>query len=719
MDMKVHDAGDELLANRRSSAPLVSREAFGGFNEAKQARLLQKSALWPAPQWQRLLKAGYNVQRLKMVKSVYDEIALRGALNRGSDYVELIYSFRAGCERWLEEGLSTGVNPQEIEVDRNAPDFAEWIDDFVRSLCGTWVEEQTGKLLRSLGEAATGSDDLKRLLNTMWMMDPDRRLSSMRLWSNDDELAVKEGWPQPVPLWKVRGYTVTPVSEWEIGRFARAEANDQPRSKWFVGRMGEGWAWFNFGPEKLLTYIQAFEEWKGFSGWVLAKPCNSEDAKPCMVFATEEEAVEMAKKVSRRMAPTKGPWEPDGVDARNCLRVGPEVDDPGVDSTVVKERFGLRGLNFGNWVTQAERRNHLRHMNWALFDLAEVLGFEDLRDIGGDGELGVAVGAQGRKKAAAHYVPGFFEVNLTRMNGVGSLGHEYGHHLDHMCSRLLGGASGSREYLSGRVDVQPYEYEFSTEHGSMWIDGEKVRPELAVAMADVMRALKYEKNVKEREMSMLVSRGLKYRRKVTVAIHKGAGGNRLLRTQMRQAWARLKMDDWDEYKPPETQEDERRALIGLFPKAALKAVGGLKGLEVAIASACKWMSKEREALRYGFAFYDSRRTRYLRAAEAMDAESGAENAKAYWATPHEMFARAFSDWLQLELRQNGRKNEYLTRDVAKLYEQRAKEEGEGPVPHLMSYEAEVVQPMFRNLLTLYVTAILSRKAGREEQTHAA
>src|SRR3546814_17945201 len=48
-----------------------------------------------------------------------------------------------------------------------------------------------------------------------------------------------------------------------------------------------------------------------------------------------------------------------------------------------------------------------------------------------DGSLGVAVGARGSGKAAAHYEPGRRVVNVTRMSGAGSLAHAFAHALDH------------------------------------------------------------------------------------------------------------------------------------------------------------------------------------------------------------------------------------------------------------------------------------------------
>jgi hypothetical protein len=106
------------------------------------------------------------------------------------------------------------------------------------------------------------------------------------------------------------------------------------------------------------------------------------------------------------------------------------VDDtPAGSTTVLADRMGMRGLQFGNSVTDDERSHHLRKTAEAMVDLAEVTGLPD-RAISLDGQLGLAFGARGKGRAAAHYEPGTKVINITRKNGVGTLAHEWGHALD-------------------------------------------------------------------------------------------------------------------------------------------------------------------------------------------------------------------------------------------------------------------------------------------------
>lgn len=126
-------------------------------------------------------------------------------------------------------------------------------------------------------------------------------------------------------------------------------------------------------------------------------------------------------------------------------------DSPAGSATVLAQRMGMRGLQFGNSVTDDERAHHLRKTAEAMVDLADVTGLPD-RAMSLDGQLGLAFGARGKGRAAAHYEPGTKVINITRKNGVGTLAHEWGHALDdYVGSRTPRGQSrmrGDPVYLS-------------------------------------------------------------------------------------------------------------------------------------------------------------------------------------------------------------------------------------------------------------------------------
>lgn len=93
--------------------------------------------------------------------------------------------------------------------------------------------------------------------------------------------------------------------------------------------------------------------------------------------------------------------------------------------------FKFRGGEFGNWENQKERQINLNHAYNSFSDIALALGIS-LESVSGNGKLGIAFGSRGHSRAAAHYEPDSDVINLTRMNGAGALGHEWGHFFDHL-----------------------------------------------------------------------------------------------------------------------------------------------------------------------------------------------------------------------------------------------------------------------------------------------
>lgn len=108
------------------------------------------------------------------------------------------------------------------------------------------------------------------------------------------------------------------------------------------------------------------------------------------------------------------------------------------------KQFNLRGGQFGNWNSQDDRQAYLNYAYDGLVDLAAVLdvptSFFAFAREGGE-RMGLAFGARGHAGAAAHYEPELHVINLTKMNGAGSMAHEFGHGMDYWLAYVL------RDYL--------------------------------------------------------------------------------------------------------------------------------------------------------------------------------------------------------------------------------------------------------------------------------
>lgn len=93
------------------------------------------------------------------------------------------------------------------------------------------------------------------------------------------------------------------------------------------------------------------------------------------------------------------------------------------------KEFGFRGVEFGNWASQAERQLHLNKCYDALKDMADLMGVSPMA-LSLGGKLGFAFGARGHSKALAHYEPGSNVINLTKRRGAGCVAHEWFHAMD-------------------------------------------------------------------------------------------------------------------------------------------------------------------------------------------------------------------------------------------------------------------------------------------------
>lgn len=109
---------------------------------------------------------------------------------------------------------------------------------------------------------------------------------------------------------------------------------------------------------------------------------------------------------------------------------------------------GLKGVQFGNWLTAEDRYNYLLCAHACLYDMNKVLKFKQ-SNMGLSETLAVTFGSRGVPKALAHFEGDRMIINLSRYKradriskalnkeqlfiqtgGAGSFGHEYGHFLD-------------------------------------------------------------------------------------------------------------------------------------------------------------------------------------------------------------------------------------------------------------------------------------------------
>jgi Large polyvalent protein-associated domain 1 len=158
-------------------------------------------------------------------------------------------------------------------------------------------------------------------------------------------------------------------------------------------------------------------------------------------------------------------WRKEGI--RNFSKAGKTrlmvTDDP----FTLSKKFGLKGIEFGRWVTNEDRVNFLDVMNRSLVSLAAALKLSN-HHIGLSLTTGLAFGARGSGPALAHYEPGTGMINLTRYHrddvteitkptkffesgGMASFAHEWGHAIDYFLGTYIDQHSASRALSFGDI----------------------------------------------------------------------------------------------------------------------------------------------------------------------------------------------------------------------------------------------------------------------------
>lgn len=153
----------------------------------------------------------------------------------------------------------------------------------------------------------------------------------------------------------------------------------------------------------------------------------------------QKEAFKEKKAVSKRKRKEK--WIPKQFETLERSGETWRPQDKHINGEELIERYGIRAGEFGNWTNTLERQASLDQAYDAFADLAFALDIDEKSvSLPGlsCGSLAIAFGARGRGDAAAHYEPLREVINLTRLRGAGSLGHEWAHALDHLIGQSAG-----------------------------------------------------------------------------------------------------------------------------------------------------------------------------------------------------------------------------------------------------------------------------------------
>ena len=351
-----------------------------------------------------------------------------------------------------------------------------------------------------------------------------------------------------------------------------------------------------------------------------------------------------------------------------------------------QETFGFRGGEFGNWLNAEERQQFLNYAYDAFMDLAELIGVSP-RALSLGGELSIAFGARGKGKAAAHYEATRAVVNLTKMNGAGSLAHEWAHALDN----YFGLMDAKRERIRDEKENEHNRMYLSEGASYRW----GARKEVIDAFKEVSKALqkktvtraiaedtaneelekkqKYFDRAVDREKSRLSMgrRTMKYNRKT-----KGYD----------ETWFKMTPEQLEQFDKlvPELLTDTTFERTWIPEKMQLRYVGETANKMRELVKDIIPDKRDENPLDDIFRSADTLRKYMDRAKDAKEGKSETvvvdtdmkkdsmwfdrDRAGDYWTREREMFARAFEEVLAHKMGKEGKSSDYLTYLKGPIYQ---------------------------------------------------
>ena len=359
---------------------------------------------------------------------------------------------------------------------------------------------------------------------------------------------------------------------------------------------------------------------------------------------SKEEAIAKAKELHEKaQADRKANGNEKQTPARPHLdklqRTGKDIrGGKDVDSKDFVKDFGFRGVEFGNWVASDERQKSVNLAYDAMHDLAHTLNVPP-EALSLNGKMGLAFGARGGEPFAAHYEPSKLVINLTKLQGAGSLAHEFGHALDHYFGELdrQDAYQGAPKGGSGWYERQNYADTSMPQENGMRKQPERavgsrlanLRPEIRDAFNNIMSKI-FSRNMEKAE----------YIRDLEQLQEKMQGN---IETQQKRIDDHLKRN-------PDVKTQDKQFLSGsksYIEQTQRRLAQNAENLEKARAEDAPQPDRKVD-------------TSYFKNAKSLSGKSG-ENG--YWARPTEMFARAFESYVFDKMKENGIKSDYLVHGV--------------------------------------------------------
>lgn len=580
---KLEDAGEFLKGNRKEDKSLTWND-LEGMNDLIRAKNTTKAKIMPKQSIEDLKTEGFSEFQAAIIQNIYNKINAKPAA-----------------------GYTTKAD-QKLYVD-SIKEVMETVKDYIKS---NPDEFTTDLIADAAKKARSWSYDYNKSLFNAIFPDKENKMGRysniFRIYPEHNKKAIIIGGNKFVKALTLDTQTLKDIAKViEDSKVVKDSSGKVKKDDW----------------EKNFTILEP-DRWNN-----KYSVANKGSKHILAEYDTKEEAIAAAKRVQEKIEAMKNK-------KANFTRDYIERRENGKDVTTeeLKEAFGFRGVNFGNWATAKERQNFANYAYDSLFDLSELLNLPP-KALSLNGQLGLAYGAQGHGgKAAAHYLPAYKDINLTKEYGAGSLAHEWWHAVDN--------------YFANQANGKEFSQDFAL---SLYKQG-NLRPETFEALKNLQKQIKEspftEEDIKEnaKRLTERTERNIKYYADNIKNKYKRAKDSEKL----------LKIVDdlvenkekYKSYTTEQLQEIENK-FFKMLPEN--RDTMSNRGEFNWLLSAISRLNDIEELARKG-----SKKSEYLKNAEKIDSQ---RPGKTYWSLDTELGARAFSAYLFNKMENQNILNRFL------------------------------------------------------------